>query len=115
MARMSRTQCSFRRWPSACCPDFMLRRICVLAVGGILYSLAGLAEQAPGGAASGELPRIQPVPLSGRTQSGSVTSVETPAPGQGNSVNTLNPSIQIQGVYQGSVQGANPPASSISL
>src|SRR5262249_5974161 len=49
------------------------------------------------------LPRSQQLPLSGRTQPGGVVSTQAPVGGQPNSVNTLNPSIQIQGPYQGSV------------
>src|SRR5260370_1408144 len=47
-----------------------------------------------------------PLPLSGRTaQSGSVTATESPVPGTTNSVNTINPTVQVQGPYAGSVGG----------
>lgn len=53
---------------------------------------------------SPQLPKAQQLPLSGRPQNGSVTPVQTPATGAGaGSVNSVNPSIQIQGAYQGSV------------
>jgi outer membrane protein TolC len=44
------------------------------------------------------------LPLSGRTgQTGGVAATETPVPGTTASVNTLNPTIQVQGPYTGSV------------
>ena len=44
-----------------------------------------------------------PLPLSGRAgQSGSVTAVESPIAGTTNSVNTINPTVQVQGAYSGS-------------
>ncbi len=49
-----------------------------------------------------QLPRTQQLPLSGRQQNGAVVPAETPAIGGGNSVNTLNPAVSIQGAYQGS-------------
>ncbi len=43
------------------------------------------------------------LPLSGRPpQGGSVTAVQSPVPGTTTSVNTINPSIQVQGPYTGS-------------
>jgi len=54
---------------------------------------------------SGQAPRAEQLPLSGRPQNGSVVSTETPAAGAGaaTSVNTINSSIQVQGAFQGSV------------
>ena len=44
------------------------------------------------------------LPLSGRgTQAGSVNAVESPVPGTTTSVNTINPSVQVQGAYAGSI------------
>src|SRR5262245_23396983 len=44
------------------------------------------------------------IPLSGRsTQNGAVTAVQLPVPGTTNSVDTLNPSVLVQGPYTGSV------------
>src|SRR5262245_12780248 len=44
-----------------------------------------------------------PLPLSGRSpQSGSVTANQSPVPGTTTSVNTINPTIQVQGPYTGS-------------
>src|SRR5579863_1216571 len=47
------------------------------------------------------------LPLSGRTSqtSGSVKTSEAPAPSTTASVNTLNPSVQVQGAYAGSTPG----------
>jgi outer membrane protein TolC len=43
------------------------------------------------------------IPLSGRSpQGGSVTAIQSPIPGTTTSVNTINPSIQVQGPYAGS-------------
>lgn len=43
------------------------------------------------------------LPLSGRNpQSGSVTATETAIPGTTNSINTINPSVQVQGPFTGS-------------
>jgi outer membrane protein TolC len=43
------------------------------------------------------------LPLSGRNpQGGSVTAVQSPVPGTTTSVNTINPSVQVQGPYGGS-------------
>src|SRR5262245_47572607 len=47
------------------------------------------------------------LPLSGRSgQTGTVTTTQTPTPGTTTSVNTINPSIQTQGPFGGSVAGA---------
>lgn len=46
------------------------------------------------------------LPLSGRSsQSGSVTATQTSTPGVASTVNTLNPSVQAEGAYAGSVAG----------
>jgi outer membrane protein TolC len=47
------------------------------------------------------------LPLSGRSgQAGSVTATQTPTPGTTTSVNTINPTVQTQGSFSGSVMGA---------
>src|SRR5260370_9866447 len=46
------------------------------------------------------------LPLSGRSaQSGSVTATQSPVPGTTTSVDTLNPSVQGQGAFSGSLTG----------
>jgi outer membrane protein TolC len=53
------------------------------------------------------------LPLSGRTsQSGSVTATQSSTPGVASTVNTLNPTVQVQGAYSGSTSGiSNSPFS----
>ena len=47
------------------------------------------------------------LPLSGRSgQTGSVTTTQSPTPGATTSVNTINPTVQTQGPFSGSVWGA---------
>lgn len=66
--------------------------------------------------ATGQLLRAQPVPLSGQSQNGAVVPTETAAPGGGaNSVNTINPSIQIQGAFQGGIPSGTVSAQPLSL
>jgi outer membrane protein TolC len=56
------------------------------------------------------------IPLSGRTgESGSVTATESPVPGTTNSVNTINPTVQVQGPYAGSTVGKTPFSGKLSL
>jgi outer membrane protein TolC len=69
-------------------------------IGGILcigtLFIASLPSQSQSTQAS-------PLPLSGRAgQSGSVTAVESPIAGTTTSVDTINPSVQVQGPYTGS-------------
>src|SRR5262252_5682017 len=53
-----------------------------------------------------------PLPLSGRSpQSGSVNAVQSPVPGTTTSVNTINPTIQVQGPYAGSTPSTALPFS----
>jgi outer membrane protein TolC len=79
------------------------RRIALIVFSSCTLCLA----QAPPPRAGTEAEQL---PLSGRTgQTGSVSTVTTPVPGVTSSVNTLNTSIQVQGAYQGSVNGAQKP------
>ena|SRR5579872_1517532 len=66
---------------------------------------------------SGQPPRAEQLPLSGRPQNGAVTPAETPAAGAGaaTSVNTINSSIQVQGVFQGSVATGTASAQTLPL
>lgn len=53
-----------------------------------------------------------PLPLSGRSSlGGSVTASQSPIPGTTTSVNTINPSVQVQGPYAGSTPSAPVPFS----
>jgi hypothetical protein len=52
-----------------------------------------------------------PLPLSGRAgQSGSVTAVETPIAGTTTSVDTINPTVQVQGPYTGGASSSAKPS-----
>jgi len=65
---------------------------------------------------AGQAPRAQPLPLSGRPQTGSVVPVQTPVAGGGpNSVNAINTSIQVQGPYQGSTPNGTVAAQPLAL
>jgi outer membrane protein TolC len=64
--------------------------------GGLLGAATGPAEGA----------QANPLPLSGRSgQTGSVRATQLPVPGTTTSVNTINPTVQVQGPYGGSAQG----------
>lgn len=68
-----------------------------------------------GGDASAQMPSRQSqgaqatqLPLSGRTtQSGSVTATQSSTPGGSSPINTLNPQVQVQGAYSGSVSSSS--------
>jgi outer membrane protein TolC len=68
--------------------------------------LGALAEAFPQGLAPAPPPPAQApsLPVSGRNpQTGSVSAIQSPVPGTTTSVNTINPAVQIQGPYTGSV------------
>jgi len=56
-----------------------------------------------------------PLPLSGRTGQGSVVVTEAPVPAATTGLNTLNPIIQAQGPYLGSVRGRTPFSGTLGL
>ena len=72
----------------------------------IVFSLATpLAAQLGPPSASQTTSTANQLPLSGRTaQSGSVAATQSPVPGTTTSVNTINPTVQVQGAYSGSVR-----------
>jgi outer membrane protein TolC len=77
-----------------------------------------LAQTGPGSApSSGTL--ATPLPVSGRSaeSSGGVTATQSPIPGTTTSVNTLNPTVQVQGTYTGSADstGKLPFSGKLSL
>ena len=79
---------------------FRLKRLLVPALGIALP----LAAQLGGGGGGGSSTRPQQLPLSGRTQSSSVSiGQSTSGPAGSGSVNTLNSTVQVQGNLQGSV------------
>ncbi|HKX28597.1 MAG TPA: TolC family protein [Blastocatellia bacterium] len=72
----------------------------------ILTPNAGAQLGAAAGGSQGT-PATQ-LPLSGRNaQGGSVTSTQAPVPGTTTSVNTLNPSVQVQGPFAGSTRSTD--------
>jgi outer membrane protein TolC len=78
-------------------------RAAVLVCLGIL--VAQSQAQAPSSA--GQHAVASPLPLSGRSGgNASVTAIEAPIAGTTNSVTTINPTVQIQGAYTGSMAGA---------
>jgi outer membrane protein TolC len=70
-----------------------------------------------GGGAQASSAQPQIGPLSGRTaQPGTVVAGQTPAPGPTTGVNTLNATVQIQGLYGGSVRrGTRPLSGALTL
>src|ERR1700680_3101990 len=82
-----------------------LARFLVPAIG-IALPLSAQIGTAPGGSSG---TRAQQLPLSGRTQSSSVSIGQSTAGVAGSgSVNTLNSTLQVQGNVQGSVPGNDP-------
>jgi outer membrane protein TolC len=72
----------------------------ILCLGAFATATQGFAQGASGGS---PVQSANPLPLSGRSgQSGSVTTVESPIAGTTDSVNTINPTVQVQGAYTGS-------------
>ena len=72
----------------------------IFCLGIFVAAYQAFAQGASGGS---PVQSASPLPLSGRAgQSGSVTTVESPIAGTTNSVNTINPTVQVQGAYTGS-------------
>ena len=73
----------------------------------VLVAFLALAScafaQVGSGATQPQTTQATQLPLSGRTgQTGGVAATEAPVPGTTTSVNTLNPTVQVQGPYAGS-------------
>src|SRR5258708_5705381 len=84
------------------------------AMTAILFSAAAAVSAQGGGQATP--PML--VPLSGRAASGgSVVVAQTPVPGATTSVNTINPTVQVQGAFAGSTRTGTraPLAGALSL
>jgi outer membrane protein TolC len=80
----------------------------------LLGLASAVAAQPQISASTGSL--ANQVPLSGRSgQGGSVSASQSPVAGTTNSVNTINPSIQVQGPYGGSVAVEPLPQEKLSL
>lgn len=78
-------------------------------MGGILIAAGVLATH------KSPAPVATQVPLSGRTGQGAVVATETPAPGATTGVNTLNPTIQVQGPFTGSASSRQPFSGTLTL
>jgi outer membrane protein TolC len=79
-----------------------MMRHTALLVSAFVVALDASAQIGPP-AASPQGSQATPLPISGRNQqTGSVTAVQAPVAGTVTSVNTINPSIQVQGAYTGS-------------
>ena len=73
----------------------------ILCLGIFVFATRSFAQGAPRPNQS-QGTQANPLPLSGRTgQSGSVVAVESPIAGTTTSVNTINPTVQVQGAYSG--------------
>jgi outer membrane protein TolC len=93
-----------------------LRSSIILTLALCLLCAPCASGQARGGQAQGG--QAVQLPLSGRSgQTGAVTATASPVPGTTTSINTINPTIQVQGPYAGSAQstGKNPFSGKLSL
>ncbi len=83
-----------------------LLRLVLIACASALVFAAGAHAQI--GAAPPPPTQANPLPLSGRSaQAGGVTATESPVPGTTTSVNTVNPTVSVQGDYAGSTKSAS--------
>lgn len=82
---------------------YVIIRSFVVCTAAILVFASCARAQFGGTPSSSQSTPVNPLPLSGRTaQNGSVVPLQTPVPGTTTSVDTLNPSVQVQGSYSGS-------------
>jgi outer membrane protein TolC len=84
-----------------------IQNISALVIATFAFTTVAFAQL---GAVNGvkEGARGNQLPISGRTgQTGAVRSTQLPVPGAATSVDTLNPNIQVQGPFVGSVMGGN--------
>jgi outer membrane protein TolC len=82
-------------------PAVSVARLAVIASFHVLILTVGASAQF--GAAPAPPSQAAPVPLSGRSaQSGGVAVTQAPVPSTTTSVNTLNPTVSVQGAYAGS-------------
>lgn len=83
-----------------------LKRSAALALVQVL--LFATCASAQVGAPPPPATQATPLPLSGRSgQTGGVVAAESPVPGTTTSVNTVNPTVSVQGGYAGSENGAS--------
>ena len=75
-----------------------------LQIGLALSTQAQIGSATAAGSSQGAT--ANQLPLSGRTtQGGSVSVTQAPVPGVTTTVNTINPNVQVQGNFSGSVTG----------
>jgi outer membrane protein TolC len=99
------TKTKLNTLPSCLRTTATLTLLSICIAGGKAY-----AQAAPSQSQSTQATQL---PLSGRnSQSGSVTATQSTTPGVSSTVNTLNPTVQVQGAYSGSISGiSNAPFS----
>src|ERR1051325_3821560 len=83
------------------------KRLNIIAViGAIFLALTVSFGQIGPPTGQGQSTRASQLSLSGTSgQSGSVTASESPVAGATTSINTINPTVQVQGPYAGSIAG----------
>ncbi len=87
-----------------------LRPVLVLIAAGCAFGQIG------GPSGQSQSTRAAQLPLSGRSaQAGSVNATAAPVPGATTSVNTINPRVQVQGMYTGSSRGTAPFSGKLTL
>ena len=86
-------------------------------IGALLGALTGaLPAEGQQSSSGSQTTKAQQVQLSGRSQGGANVTVQQSASGStSSSVNTLNPTIQVQGSYSGSVDAAEPGNGPVDL
>ena len=91
-----------KRFSLALCPG---RRALIACVSAVVFAGSARAQV---GAAPGPPSQANPLPLSGRSaQAGGVAATESPVPGTTTSVNTVNPTVSVQGDYAGSTSSTS--------
>ena len=74
----------------------------------LLLFAPAIMAQTPASATQSQAAQANQLPLSGRNaQGGSVTATQTAVPGTTNSINTINPVVQVQGPFTGSASSVN--------
>jgi outer membrane protein TolC len=90
----------------------------LVVLAGFLALASGAFGQIGSGSTQPQTTQATQLPLSGRTQqTGGVAAAEAPVPGTTTSVNTLNPTVQVQGPFAGSANstGKLPFSDKLSL
>src|SRR5215470_19381163 len=70
----------------------------VMLIGTCALAQIGSSSSSSQGATANQLP------LSGKTTQGSVTAIQSPVPGTTTSINTVNPTVQVQGPFAGATR-----------